>query len=502
MTIWVLGDQLTTAVGPLTAASPDEDRVLMIEAHGFARRLPYHAQKLVLVFSAMRHFRDEIRAAGYAVDYHQTETFADGIRDHLEAHPGDELILMEPSGHGAGDRLTSIVEDAGGRLDLVENELFLCPSEAFDEWAGGRDRFRHEEFYRWMRRETCYLVDDDGEPDGGEWNYDDENRASPDDDVTFPDPPRFEPDETTRDVRDWVADEFETWGDPERFAWPVTREEALAALEEFVENRLPAFGPYQDAMVQRSWSLNHALLAPAMNIGLLHPREVIEASLQAYEDGDAPLPSVEGFVRQVVGWREFVRHAYRRAMPELARANQLDHDEALPDAYYTGDTEMHCLSSAVGHVWDHAYSHHIERLMVLSNFATLYGASPQELNRWFHFAYADAYHWVTTPNVVGMGSFASDVLSTKPYVSSANYVNKMSDYCGDCAYDPKQTTGEGACPFNSLYWEFLDSHEDRLRSNHRMGLLYANLDRKSDEELDAIRDRALEVREMGVDGTL
>ncbi|MCT9096766.1 cryptochrome/photolyase family protein [Haloarchaeobius sp. HME9146] len=501
MTIWVLGDQLTTEVGPLATTDPGADSVLMIEAHGFARRMPYHAQKLTLVFSAMRHVRDRLRAQGYEVDYRQVETFGKGLTEHFAASPDDELVLMEPASHGAADRFRELVAEAGGDLEVVKNELFLCSKARFDDWAGDRESFKHEGFYRMMRRETGYLMDGD-DPEGGEWNYDDENREFPRPEVRFPDPPSFEPDEITQEVQAWVADEFETWGDGEGFAWPVTRTQALAARDDFIENRLPQFGPYQDAMLRRSWSLNHALLAPALNLGLLTPQELVEPAIEAYENGDAPLPSVEGFVRQVLGWREFVRHVYRNAMPDLADANQLGHEHDLPEAYYTGETDMRCLSECVGHVWDHGYAHHIERLMVLSNFATLYGADPQELNRWFHFGFADAYHWVTTPNVVGMGSFASDVLSTKPYVSSANYVDKMSDYCADCPYDEDATTGEDACPFNALYWEFLDRHEDTLRSNHRMSLLYSHVDRKSADELAAIRERAAEVREMGADGTL
>jgi deoxyribodipyrimidine photolyase-related protein len=246
-------------------------------------------------------------------------------------------------------------------------------------------------------------------------------------------------------------------------------------------------------MREDSWAGNHALLSPALNLGLLHPREVVERVVHASEADDAPLNSVEGVVRQVLGWREFVRHVYRRRMPGMAESNLLDATRDLPPLYYTGDTDMNCLATVVGRVQDRGYSHHIERLMVLSNFALLYGADPHELDRWFHFAYVDAYHWVTTPNVVGMGSFATDALSTKPYAASANYVDRMSDFCDGCRYDPSATTGEDACPFNALYWDFLAENEDRLRDEYRMGLSYHNLDRKDD--LDAIRDRASAVRD-------
>jgi deoxyribodipyrimidine photolyase-related protein len=540
MTVWVLGDQLHPDAGPLAGVDPGDERVLLVESRAFARRLPYHPQKLTLVFAAMRHFRDALRDAGHEVEYRRAETFADALDAHFADHPDDELRVMEPASHGAADRLRELVADAAGEegcLTVRENDLFLCSLAAFDErFPDGLPR--HETFYRWLREETGYLMEggestgDDPRPAGGEWNYDEDNRRFPDPDYEFPDPPAFEVTETTREVADWVREEFETWGDDsilglsdghesagrtdltdfggepvveddaDRFRWPVTRERALTALDRFVDERLAEFGPYQDAVLERSWSGNHALLSPALNLGLLRPEEVIERAVAAYESGEAPIESVEGFVRQVLGWREFVRQAYRRRMPELREANQLDATRDLPPLYYDGETDMHCLETVVGRVRNRGYSHHIERLMVLSNFALLYGADPHELNRWFHFGYVDAYHWVTTPNVVGMGTFGTDALSTKPYAASANYVEKMSDFCETCRYDPDQTAGEDACPFNALYWDFLAENEDTLRDNHRMGLTYHNLDRKDDEELDAIRERAAVVRELAGDGEL
>ena len=509
MTVWVLGDQLAADAGPLADVEPGEEPVLLVEAREFARKLPYHPQKLVLVFSAMRHFRDRLREAGHVVDYRQVETFRKGVAGHLTDQAPDRLVAMRPPSHGAGERLGDVVAEAAAEtgvdaeLTLVENDLFCCSPDAFDDWAGD-DEPVHESFYRWQRRRTGYLMDGDDGPEGGEWNFDDENREFPRPEVRFPDPPVFEPDETTRAVVDWVDETFESWPDGEtaQFRWPVTREAALEALDAFVTDRLPTFGPYQDAMVERSWSLNHALLSPALNLGLLRPEECIEAAIDAYEAGDAPLPSVEGFARQLLGWREFTRHVYRREMPAMADANQLGHDRPLPDAYWSGETEMRCLEACVGHVRERGYAHHIERLMVLSNFATLLGVDPAELNRWFHLGFVDAYHWVTTPNVVGMGSFGTDAMSTKPYVSSANYVEKMSDHCDGCRYDPDETTGADACPFNALYWEFLDRHEEQLRATGRMGLVYHHLDNKDEDELAAIHDRAAAVREAADDGSL
>jgi deoxyribodipyrimidine photolyase-related protein len=509
VTVLVLGDQLTRRVGPV--AERDES-VLMVEATAFARKLPYHPHKLVAVFSAMRHYRDALRADGRTVYYHRVDRFREGFEAHFDAHPGDELVVMNPPSHGAADRLRSLVEDCGGTLEVVENDLFLCTPEEFDDWAakrsggeGDADELpRQETFYRWMRERTGSLMDGDG-PEGGEWNLDEENRETPPADYDPPEPPEFEPDETTREVEAWVEDTFEgsyvdppyggEWADPGPFRWPVTRADAERALEAFVDERLPAFGDYQDAMLGEEWALHHSLLSVALNLGLLHPREVIEAATEAYRERDYPLNSVEGLVRQVLGWREFMRQAYRREMPGMATANQLDADQPLPESFWTGETDMACLADVLEGVRRRGYSHHIERLMVLSNFATLLGVDPAALDRWFHAAYVDAFDWVTTPNVVGMGTFGTDAVSTKPYVSSANYLQRMSDHCADCPYDPDATTGADACPFNALYWDFLDRHEGRLRSNHRMGLVYAHLDGKSADELGAIRERAATLRE-------
>ncbi|WP_284009590.1 cryptochrome/photolyase family protein [Haloarcula pelagica] len=508
MTVWVRGDHLVRQRGPL-ARRPDE-RALLIEAESFGRKLPYHPHKLTLVFSAMRQFRDALREDGRRVDYRQVDTFADGLAAHFEAHPDDTLVTTEPQAHGGRDRIEALVAEAGGELEFVADERFCCSPDQFDAWAD-EGRYRHEDFYRFMRRETGYLMAD-GDPVGGEWNYDDQNRETPPEDWTPADPPTFEPDGTTAEVAEWVEATFDggyddppyggSWADPEPFRWPVTRRQAVRALDHFVEHRLAEFGPYQDAMLGEEWAMSHSLLSTSLNLGLLLPEEVIERAIAAYEDGEAPLNSVEGFVRQVLGWREFLRHVYRREMPDLATANQLGAEADLPEFYWTGETDMACLSDVVEGVRERGYSHHIERLMVLSNFGLLFGVEPAQLNRWFHAGYVDAFHWVTTPNVVEMGLYGAGVFATKPYASSANYVDKMSDYCSGCPYYKTKTTGEGACPFNTLYWEFLTRNEDDLRSNHRMGLMYNHVDNKDDEEWAAIRERAEEVRAMADRGDL
>ena len=283
-----------------------------------------------------------------------------------------------------------------------------------------------------------------------------------------------------------------SWAEPEGFTWPVTRAQALEALDAFVGDRLAGFGPTQDAMLEAEWSMNHAVLSPMMNVGLLRPAEVVEAAIDAAErDASIGLASLEGFVRQVIGWREFVRHAYRDTMPRLDGANQLDAGEDLPEFYWTGETDMACLSSVIDGVRRRGYSHHIQRLMVLANFALLYGVEPRQVNRWFQAAYVDAYHWVTTPNVIDMGLFGAGVIASKPYAASANYLDRMSDYCPGCPYDPGEVTGTDACPFNALYWEFLDRNEDRLGDHPRMGLVYSHLEGKDRE---ALRERAAAIR--------
>ncbi|MFY4815383.1 cryptochrome/photolyase family protein, partial [Haloarcula sp. AONF1] len=533
-------------------ALADADEVLLIEAHGFADRKPYHAHKLTLVFSAMRHFRDALRDRGHDVSYVKAESFGEGVDDFLADRPDAHLRLMRPASHGAGERLRELVAERGGTLELDDNELFWTTPADWREWAGGEETaigadgaadrtYRQENWYRHVRRETGVLMDD-GDPVGGEWNYDDLNQETPPDEWEPPARPTFEPDALTRETHAWVRERFDTWGNDslDEFGWAVTREEAREALDRFVRDGLPAFGRYEDAMVGGEPFLSHSLLSPAINLGLLDPRESVRAVERAYQErgvepgaydpaehdrggagptslddfGDGaesetpsepapvPLNAVEGFVRQVIGWREFVRHVYREAMPELADANQLDQQRELPPAYWDGETDMRCLSEAVGHVREHGYAHHIERLMVLSNFALVYGADPAELNEWFHLGFVDAYHWVTTPNVVAMGSFGTDVLSSKPYASSGSYVNRMSDHCADCPYAVSRTTGEGACPFNALYWDFLKENEETLRGTGRMGLMYSHVDDKDDAEWAAIRDRADRVRELAAEGEL
>ena len=343
-----------------------------------------------------------------------------------------------------------------------------------------------------MRRKTGLLMDADGKPEGGQWNYDKDNRETPPRGVNFPAPHAVAPDAITRDVLDLVAAEFaDHFGDLLPFGFPVTRPDAKAALDHFIATALPDFGRYQDAMVAGQDYLFHSILSPCINVGLLDPLEVCEAAVAAWARGDAPLNSVEGFVRQILGWREYMRGMYWWDMPEFARRNALAATRPLPDFYWTGDTDMRCLSESIGQTKRTAYAHHIQRLMVLGNFAMLAGTDPQAISDWFLVVYADAYEWVEMPNVIGMSQYADGgMIASKPYAGGGAYIDRMSDYCGRCRYNVKQKTGPDACPFNALYWDFLARHEDRLRGNMRMRTIYASWNRMTPERRAEYRDSA------------
>lgn len=504
---WVLGTHLNADCGPISR-TPKGSRVLMIEAYGFARRKYYHHDKLAIIFSGMRHFRDKLEDQGYDVVYIKSESFGDALEQYFSEYEEDTLVQMRSPSHNSEVKFRELVDKAGGDYEAVQNELFLGTREAYDEWAmvTSKDSFKHENFYRWMRKKTGVLMNDDGEPKGGEWNYDDENQEFPPEDWDSPEIYEPEHDELTEETSEWIQEEFDVWGETDSLVWPVTREQALERLEHFVTERLVDFGEYQDAMRgdEQDWAMSHSLLGSSINAGLLHPLEVVERIEEEYEQNEeVPLNSTEGVIRQIIGWREFMRHVYRHTMPGLAESNQLDAPHELPDFYWSGDTDMECVKRSVEGVQERGYSHHIQRLMVLANFSTLWGSEPKELNEWFNATYVDAYHWVTTPNVIEMGQFGDGVFATKPYVSSANYIDKMSDYCSDCKYYKTKDTGEKACPFNALYWDFLDRNEDKLRKNHRMGLMYSHVDNKQDSgDMEEIKERVEELREMEENGEL
>lgn len=475
LSVWILGDQLLerhpALVEAAQAAPRAEVGVVLIESADRSAKLPYQRKKMVLLFSAMRHYAATLEQQGYAVDYVQAPSFVEGLRQHLSCYRPRRLLTMAASEY---DSQSLQAEGLAGRLGIpvtvLPNTQFL--TSRFDPYpeAEPGSRVVMEYFYRAMRREFGVLLTSDGAPVGGQWNYDRQNRNPLPRDIHLPTTPSFEPDEITRQVIAQVQAAGHGVGTAHGFDLAVTRPQALDAFHNFLEHRLADFGPYEDAMSGRHSTLFHSVLSPYLNIGLLEPLELIRAAEEAYHQGRAPINSVEGFIRQILGWREYVHWQYWRLMPGLMEVNAWDAQRPLPRFFWDGDTEMNCLRHAIGRAIETGYNHHIERLMLICNFCLLAGIRPAIVNDWFLSTYVDAYEWVMVPNVFGMGLNADGgQVATKPYIASANYINRMSDYCHGCRLDRRQRIGPSACPFNLLYWNFLLRHESTLRSNPRLG---------------------------------
>ena len=505
--IVVLGDQLAPDHALIAQADAAQDRVWMAEVAEESTHVWSHKARTTLFLSAMRHFYTRLNLPG---DYlrlgeHDFASLGDALADGLARHAPERVLVLQPGDWRVQQLLQATCEAADVPLTVHEDPHFLCKLDDFRGWADGRKLFRMEDFYRWMRKRKRILMDDGG-PVGGQWNFDADNRKSfgkhgPGE---LPRPSAFKPDETTRAVFEAVEQHFgDHPGSLDSFAWPVTPEQARAALDDFIKNRLPDFGRYQDAMWAGEHALYHSLLSAAMNLKLLHPQSVIDAAVAAYESGDAPIEAVEGFVRQILGWREYVRGLYFLRMPDFAHDNALGAERDLPWLYWTGDTQMACLADAVGQTLDHAYAHHIQRLMVTGLFALLLGVEPRQVHAWYLAVYVDAVEWVELPNTLGMSQYADGgVLGSKPYVASGKYIQRMSNYCTGCKFDPADATTEDACPFTTLYWDFLARHSDKLGDNQRMRFQFKNLDRKSAGEKAAITRRANWLREALADDAL
>ncbi|MEM7641209.1 MAG: cryptochrome/photolyase family protein [Pseudomonadota bacterium] len=482
--ILVLGDQLSDDLSALREGDKETDTVVMAEVQAETDHVPHHPKKIAFLFAAMRHHAAHLRDEGWQVRYtklddpENTNSIPGELLRAAETTGATEAIATEPGEF----RLISALEDGPLPVHMFPDDRFLASHAEFEAWAEGRKELRMEWFYRDMRRKTGLLMDGD-KPAGGKWNYDHDNRKPPKDGLDAPGPLRVEPDETTRDVLALIRDRFgNRYGSLDDFWFCTKREDALKSLTHFVKNGLPLYGDYQDAMVTGEPFLFHAILSPYLNAGLLGWREICEAAEQAWKDGDAPLNAVEGFIRQIIGWREYIRGIYFLEGPDYTSRNALNHTRDLPEFYWTGDTDMHCVRECVTATMQEAYAHHIERLMITGNFALLAGLHPHQVHEWYLVVYADAYEWVESPNVIGMSQFADGgVVGSKPYVSGGNYINKMSDYCKACAYSVSQKTGDGACPFNLLYWHFLDRHRDRFESNPRMAQMYRTWDRMEDD---------------------
>ena len=494
--VLVLGDQLSAGLSSLAAADRQRDRVVMAEVREEAGYVPHHPKKIIFLFSAMRHFAALLREQGWQVDYYGYDAGLDSLCDALqrsaETHQTSEILITRPGEW----RLDQQMRDQwpsqlGMSIRLLEDNRFLCSHASFQQWASGRKQLRMEYFYREMRLRSGLLITATGDPEGGRWNYDSENRARYDGTPPCPAPLHFSPDPITREVIELVKQNFSHhFGDPEPFVFAVTREQAQTALHYFIDRALPWFGDYQDAMSLRHDHLFHSLLSVYLNAGLLLPQEVCLAAEQAWRDGHAPLNAVEGFIRQILGWREYVRGIYWLRMPDYVEENALNSQRPLPALYWGGETGMRCVAEAVRVTREHAHAHHIQRLMVTGNLALLLGLDVEELHRWYLAVYADAYEWVELPNTLGMVMHADGgLLGSKPYAASGKYIQRMSDYCSHCRYNVATSENDDSCPLNSLYWHFIKRHQDRFARHPRMAMIY-----RSWEKMDPDKRRKIAAR--------
>lgn len=481
--VFVLKDQLNLNYELINKAQT----VVMIEPLGWLKKLPHHKKKIVFQFSSMRHFADELTAAGIKVIYYpMCEDVEKALKEINKKDGIDVLHVMEPAEYGISKKLQEMVKQANLSLVIHPSEQFLYCDEAFD--------FEKppllENFYRFMRKKTGILMEGD-KPIGGRWNFDKENRKKAPEELDVPPHKTFSPDKITQEVIDEVEKNFPRhFGSLENFNMACTRKQALSAADDFIKHKLAHFGPYQDAMLTGQAVLYHSLLSPYLNNGLLQPLEVILKAEESYLHHKASLESVEGFIRQILGWREYVYQVYKANMPSYKKLNYFDHKIPLPQAYWDGNTDMHCMKEAIDPVIQEGINHHIQRLMITGNFALIAGINPQELNDWYHFAYVDAWDWVVTPNVLGLSQYADGgMIATKPYVSSAGYIQKMSNYCKSCKYNPKTVTEEDSCPFNALYWGFIDAHKDSFKKNPRMSLMVEIWNKKNKNDKLSIINR-------------
>jgi deoxyribodipyrimidine photolyase-related protein len=494
----ILGDQLTTTMSSLRTADQERDVVLMAEVAEEARYVRHHKKKIAFVLSAMRQFAAELERDGWQVDYvrlddeDNTGSLIEEVLRAIERHQPEALILTEPGEWRLWRAFHDLSAQADIPVSLLEDDRFIVSRDDFAAWANGRKQPRMEHFYREVRRKTGLLMVD-GKPEGGRWNYDADNRRPAAQSISFLAPRQFTPDAATREVLDLVAGRFaDHFGDLKPFWFGTTRTQAEAAFDCFVGEALPDFGTYQDAMLRDERFLNHAVIALYLNVGLLDPLAICRRVENAYRTQRIPLNSAEGFIRQVIGWREYVRGIYWREMPDYRERNFFDHDRPLPDFYWTGETDMACLRACITQTKEEAYAHHIQRLMVTGNFAMLAGIAPKAVHEWYLAVYADAYEWVELPNTLGMSQFADGgLLGSKPYAASGNYINKMSDYCRECRYKVLQKTGPDACPFNYLYWDFLERNRGKLATNPRLRPIYRIWDRMDGAKQETIRADAV-----------
>jgi len=491
----LLGDQLSESISSLQGINQVNDIILLAEVMQEATYVKHHRKKIAFLFSSMRHFAEELSAKGFNVRYVKlndagnTGSITGEVERVLKNGNFDRVIVTEPGEYRLLQAFKSWPSNFGLPVEIRNDTRFLCSLDEFNLWSKNKKQLRMEYFYREMRRKHRLLLEPDGKPVGGLWNYDSKNRKPPVRGLSSPKRLSHKKSAVTQDVLSLVNDRFGGhFGTLEPFHFAVNRTEAMKELRHFIDELLPNFGDYQDAMVSGEPYLYHSLLSCYLNAGLLLPLEICQMAEVAYRAGKAPLNAVEGFIRQILGWREFVRGIYWLHMPEYGQMNYLEAKRPLPEFYWTAQTSLFCVAEAVRHSRDHAYSHHIQRLMITGNFALLAGINPVEVCEWYLLVYADAYEWVELPNTLGMALFADGgLMSSKPYAASGKYIQRMSNFCQHCRYDPEMMTGERACPFNALYWDFLARNQEKLGSNLRISLAYNNWRKMSPEKQTAIR---------------
>lgn len=488
--IFILHDQLNLTIFPkqLLCQKP---LLIFVESFKYATFIPHHKQKLAYILSAQRHFAIACHQQGFPILNLFTEgSHADALEKFLGEYPNIQLTYMQPSEWDTRSQMSALTAKFSDRIEKIPNQFFIADPDKFVSKI--KKGYRQETFYRELRKQTGYLMIEN-KPVGGNWNYDKENRKSLPKKISIPAIPSIPPDRITLEVIDLIRQYLpNNFGSLDRFGYAVTREQALELAQLFIKTRLDSFGAYEDAIKVGEPFLFHSVLSIYLNNGLLLPQEICEMAIAAYNNNLAPLNSVEGFVRQILGWREYIHVYYEAKMPAVKESNYFEFSHDLPQLYWDGNTDLVCMKDAVTHVLDYGYSHHIQRLMVLSNFSNLTNTDPRQLNQWFWLAYVDAYEWVELPNVLGMSTFADGgILASKPYISGGNYINKMSDCCSQCQYSVKEKVGDTACPFNYLYWHFVDQHRDSFSENGRVSLMVNSYDQKSEPEKQAIRESAL-----------
>ena len=479
------------------SANKDTDIILMVEADKDINTVKNHKKKLVFIFSAMRHFHSLLVKQGWRVIYTKITlksspiSYCDQITEVYKDHSIKKIVMIEPSDYSLKSEIDKLKNKKKYEVEVFSNSLFYCSRDEFSEWAAGKKQLLMENFYRQMRKMHNILMNGD-KPQGGKWNFDKQNRKPPSASMKIPAIKKPAVDAITKSVIELVEKKYKHhFGDIKPFYIAVTPQGAKNVLNDFISNRLSNFGDYQDAMLTDEPFMYHSLISFYLNIGLLSPFYCVELALESYKKSNAPINAVEAFIRQIIGWREFIRGVYWLKMPKYAESNHLNATRNLPDFYWTADTDMNCIKNCVSVTKKYAYAHHIQRLMVLGNFALIAGLDPKQVNEWYHIVYLDAYQWVEMPNVSGMILYADGgVVATKPYAASGAYINKMSNYCKDCKFSVKEKSSDNACPFNSLYWHFLYKNKARLKGNHRMAMMYALLDKMDKSSLKKMLDRA------------